>query len=112
MSVQRRISKARNKQLIGQEFAVLVEGPSAESDLLWQARLSTQAPEIDGVCYITDPGESELRAGQIRRMRIEEAHDYDLTGALVDDAPVEVLQPPAMFQILAPHSTPNALPHR
>ncbi len=112
MSLQRRISKARNKQLIGQEFAVLVEGPSPESDLLWQARLSTQAPEIDGVCYITDPGESELRAGQIRRMRIEEAHDYDLTGALVDQAPVEPVQPVALFQILAPHSTPNALPHR
>ena len=112
MSVQRRISKARNKQLIGQEFSVLVEGPSQESDLLWQARLSTQAPEIDGVCYITDPGESELRAGQIRRMRIEQAHDYDLTGALVDDAPMEAIQPAALFQILAPHSTPNALPHR
>jgi len=112
MSVQRRISKARNKQLIGQEFSVLVEGPSAESDLLWQSRLSTQAPEIDGVCYITDPGESALRAGQIRRMRIEEAHDYDLTGALVDEAPAEPVQPAALFQILAPHSTPNALPHR
>ncbi len=112
MSVQRRISKARNKQLIGREFSVLVEGPSQESDLLWQARLSTQAPEIDGVCYITDPGESELRPGQIRRMRIEEAHDYDLTGALVDDAPIENIQPAAPFQILAAHSTPNALPHR
>jgi len=26
-----------------------VEGLSAETDLLWEARLSTQAPEIDGV---------------------------------------------------------------
>ena len=117
MAVQRHISRARNKQLIGRVLSVIVEGPSQESDLLWQARLSTQAPEIDGVCYITDPGESELRPGQIRRMRIEEAHDYDLTGALVDDAPAEQAPLPgqallALFQILAPHSTPNALPHR
>ena len=112
MSVQRRISRTANKQLIGREFSVIVEGPSAESDLLWQARLSTQAPEIDGVCYISDPGESELRPGQIRRMRIEEAHDYDLTGALVDEAPIETVKPALLFQILAPHSTPNALPHR
>ena len=71
-------------QLIGREFPVLIEGPSADSDLVWQARLSTQAPEIDGVCYISDPGENPLRAGEIRTMRITEAHDYDLTGELVD----------------------------
>ena len=64
---------------------MLVEGPSAESDLLWQARLSSQAPEIDGVCFITDPGESPLHPGQFRRMRITKAHDYDLEGELVDN---------------------------
>ena len=70
---------------------VLVEGPSADSELVWQARLSTQAPEIDGVCYISDPGEAPLRAGEIRRMRITKAHDYDLTGELVGtpESPLE-----------------------
>jgi ribosomal protein S12 methylthiotransferase len=77
MALQRKISRARNRQLIGQELPVLVEGPSADSDLVWQARLSTQAPEIDGVAY--------MRSGEIRRMRITEAHDYDLTGELVDE---------------------------
>jgi ribosomal protein S12 methylthiotransferase len=85
MALQRKISRARNRQLIGQELPVLVEGPSADSDLVWQARLSTQAPEIDGVAYISDPGEHPLRSGEIRRMRITEAHDYDLTGELVDE---------------------------
>jgi len=84
MSLQRKISRARNRELIGREFAVLVEGPSADSELVWQARLATQAPEIDGVCYISDPGEHPLRAGEIRKMRITEAHDYDLTGELMD----------------------------
>ncbi len=84
MSLQRRISRERNRALIGRELPVLVEGPSADSELVWQARLSTQAPEIDGVCYISDPGEAPLRAGEIRRMRITEAHDYDLTGELID----------------------------
>jgi len=51
---------------------------------VWQARLSTQAPDIDGVCYISDPGEAPLRAGEFRRMRITKAHDYDLTGELLD----------------------------
>jgi ribosomal protein S12 methylthiotransferase len=87
MSLQRKISRARNRMLIGQELPVLVEGPSADSDLVWQARLSTQAPEIDGVCYISDPGDQPLRSGEIRKMRITKAHDYDLTGELIESAP-------------------------
>ena len=95
MSLQRKISRASNRALIGTEVPVLVEGPSADSELVWQARLSTQAPEIDGVCYISDPGDGPLEAGQIRRMRITEAHDYDLTGELVG---VQA-QPPRLVQI-------------
>jgi ribosomal protein S12 methylthiotransferase len=84
MALQRRISKQRNRKMIGQEIDVLVEGPSAETDLLWQARMSTQAPEIDGICYLNDFGDAAPRPGDIRRMRITEAHDYDLVGALID----------------------------
>jgi ribosomal protein S12 methylthiotransferase len=87
MALQRKISRAKNRELIGRELPVLVEGPSTDSELVWQARLATQAPEIDGVCYISDPGEQPLRSGEIRRLRVTEAHDYDLTGELVD-APV------------------------
>jgi ribosomal protein S12 methylthiotransferase len=82
--LQKKISKAANKALVGREFQVLIEGPSADSDLVWQARLPSQAPEIDGVCYITDPGEFPLTAGEFRRMKITKAHDYDLSGELVD----------------------------
>ncbi len=91
MALQRRVSQARNRKMIGQDVDVLVEGPSEETDLLWQARMSTQAPEIDGVCYINDFGHAPPRPGEIRRMRITEAHDYDLVGALE----------PEMFPILA-----------
>lgn len=83
MSTQRQISRAKNRELIGRELPVLIEGPSQDSELVWQARLSTQAPEIDGVCYIADPGEHPLRSGEIRTLRVTEAHDYDLTGELI-----------------------------
>ena len=96
MSLQKKISRARNRALVGHEFRVLVEGPTEESELVWQARLSTQAPDIDGVCYISDPGESPLRSGDIRTMRIVEAHDYELTGELID-APVQPRE--QLFQI-------------
>jgi ribosomal protein S12 methylthiotransferase len=87
MALQRRISKSRNRKMIGQELDVLIEGPSQETDLLWQARMSTQAPEIDGFCYVNDFAGAEPRRGEIRRMRITEAHDYDLIGTL--ESPTE-----------------------
>jgi len=100
MSIQRKISRARNRLLQGRQLDVLVEGPSKESDLVWEARLATQAPEIDGVCYISDPGESAPRPGEFRRMRIEKAHDYDLVGALVGDPEPADLRAPNPFRIL------------
>lgn len=119
MALQRKISRAGNQQLVGQEVPVLVDGPSTESELVWQARLATQAPDIDGVCYIADPGESAidgefpLTPGQFRMMRITKAHDYDLTGDLID-APRPAGAPfaaeaasPALIQI-----APSALPAR
>ena len=103
MAVQRRISRVRNRSLIGREVEVLLEGPSEETDLLWQARMSTQAPEIDGVCYVNDLGPSGARPGQIRRMRITAAHDYDLVGELTDTSCDEVPPPLAVnpFPILS-----------
>ena len=92
MSLQRKISRQSNRALVGRELPVLIEGPSADSDLVWQARLGTQAPEIDGVCYISDPGDHPLRPGEIRKMRITEAHDYDLTGMLTEAPRPQLVQ--------------------
>ncbi len=115
MALQRRISLRRNKLLIGSELPVLVEGPSKETDLLWEARLSTQAPEIDGVCYINDFGPGEPKPGEMRMLRVTEAHDYDLIGELVDapelgySRPAQAANP---FPILNMSSVPShAMPH-
>jgi ribosomal protein S12 methylthiotransferase len=83
MALQQRISRAKNRTMIGREIPVLVEGRSPETDLLWQGRLSTQAPEIDGAVLINDFDGSEPRPGQIRRLRVIEAHEYDLIGTLL-----------------------------
>jgi ribosomal protein S12 methylthiotransferase len=109
MALQRRISLARNRQLVGREFPVLIEGPSKETELLWEARLPTQAPEIDGVCLVNDFGPGDARPGEMRRLRVTEAHDYDLVGELVD-APEQLYSPAPQlarpFPILS--STPRA----
>jgi len=101
MAIQRHVSRKRNRELLGHEVDVLVEGPSRETDLLWEARLSTQAPEIDGICYINDFGDAPPRPGEIRRMRITETHDYDLVGGLIDSPDRSACaQKPTPFPIL------------
>jgi len=108
MAIQRRISRAINRKLVGKETPVLLEGPSRETELLWEARMMTQAPEIDGVCYVNDGGDAPMRAGQIRRMRVTEAHDYDVVGGLVDEPEPDAPAPgAALFQILRT-SSPEA----
>ena len=42
------------KTRIGSEAVVLVDGPSAEHELVLQGRLEGQAPDIDAVVYLTD----------------------------------------------------------
>jgi ribosomal protein S12 methylthiotransferase len=101
MAAQKKISRAKNRKLIGREFSVLLDGPSEESDLLWACRLPSQAPEIDGLCYVNDLGEGDAAPGQFRRLRVTEAHDYDLVGELIDPAPVHHAPMPEMFRILA-----------
>jgi ribosomal protein S12 methylthiotransferase len=83
MAIQRKISKKRNRGLVEQEIPVLVEGPSQQTDLLWEARMATQAPEIDGVCLINDFEGAPPEPGQIRPLRVTGAHDYDLVGTLL-----------------------------
>lgn len=117
MALQRKISKKLNRRLVGTEVPVLIEGRSPESDLVWQARMATQAPEIDGVCYIEDFGDEPPQAGQFRRMRITSAHDYDLKGDLVDAPPPQTAAPDANpFRILSASlvhgNEGTALPHR
>lgn len=84
MSVQRKIARRRNKALIGRELDVLVEGPSEEHELVMAGRHAGQAPEIDGQVYL---GGGEVERGQMRRVRITQAADYDLVGDVVDEAP-------------------------
>ena len=106
MAAQRKIAQARNRQLIGSEVTVLVEGVSKETDLLWETRMSTQAPEIDGVTLVNDFEGAEPKPGEMRRLRVTEAHDYDLVGTLLS-GPAEQVQPPPAFPLLQIQPNPN-----
>ena len=80
LGIQRKISKSHQQALVGKTLDVLIEGVSDETDLLLEGRYQGQAPEIDGKVYVN---RGEARAGEIVRVEVEQAGDYDLVGGIV-----------------------------
>jgi ribosomal protein S12 methylthiotransferase len=90
-------SRAGNKA----GFMALIEGPSKDNPLVWEARLEGMAPEIDGKLYLTDielPGGEVAEAGDVARVAISKADAYDLVGRVVEILPRPVT-----------HQSPNAV---
>jgi ribosomal protein S12 methylthiotransferase len=84
MKEQAKISRRRNRARVGETVRVIFEGESAESDLLWQGRMESQAPDIDGCVLINDAPESFIPAeGDFVNVLITDAHEYDLVGQIV-----------------------------
>ena len=84
MKEQAKIAKRKHNAMIGKTVTVMFEGESNESDLLWQGRMETQAPDIDGCVLINDAPEHFLPApGEMVNVLIEEAQEYDLVGRIV-----------------------------
>ncbi|MFZ1931158.1 MAG: 30S ribosomal protein S12 methylthiotransferase RimO [Candidatus Sulfotelmatobacter sp.] len=84
MGIQRHISKKKKKALVGQEFDLLLEGSSEETDLLMEGRTAMHAPEIDGKVFVNEfPAEAEPQPGEFYRCQIVEAHDYDLVAKVL-----------------------------
>jgi ribosomal protein S12 methylthiotransferase len=80
-ALQEKISLDYNSRLVGTAQPVLIEGVSDESDLLLQARLASQAPEVDG-CVLINKGFGKV--GEIVAARITEAHPHDLIGEIAE----------------------------
>ena len=70
------ISLEYNKEKVGKELEVLVE--EADEDGSYIGRTRYDAPEIDNSVIFTS--ERELKAGDIVRILVEDAFDYDLVG--------------------------------
>jgi len=70
MALQQKISLAKNKRWIGKELQVLIEGVG---DGVSIARSYRDAPEVDGVVIL----EKELRVGDLVRVKITAASEYD-----------------------------------
>jgi ribosomal protein S12 methylthiotransferase len=93
MALQKKISARKLKTRVGRSEIALLEGVAAESEMLWQARLEGMAPDIDGKVFVNDIFaanggvflEDDLpKQGDLVRLEITEAHDYDLVGRVTE----------------------------
>ncbi|GFO53117.1 ribosomal protein S12 methylthiotransferase RimO [Geomonas sp. Red276] len=81
MRTQARVSFKHNRTLVDSEEDVLVEGYSEETELLLKGRSSRQAPDVDGLVYITA---GNANVGDIVRLKITDSSDYDLIGEIIE----------------------------
>ena len=78
MAQQRGIVEAAHQARVGSRVRLVVDGPSPEHELVLRGRLSTQAPDIDPLVYLTECDPSTLSSGQFLEAEVVGARDYDL----------------------------------
>jgi ribosomal protein S12 methylthiotransferase len=88
MEIQQKISARKLRRYRGQRVTALVEGPSKDTPLVWEARVETMAPEIDGKLFLNDIEIIErgvtARHGDVVTAEITETHEYDLVGRVLE----------------------------
>src|SRR5712672_2304522 len=95
MAIQKKISREKYLRATrdasnDRGFTALVEGPSKDNPLVWEARLEGMAPEIDGKLYLTDielPSGEVAEAGDVARVEITKTDAYDLIGRVIEILP-------------------------
>jgi len=77
MKLQRNISGKLNASLLGSAVEVLIDEKVRGEKDRFLGRRYADAPEVDGVVYVTGKG---LKAGDFQKVRIVDTLEYDLVG--------------------------------
>ncbi len=80
MELQEEIIFDRNETLKGRELFVFIEGKVADENA-YIGRTYRDAPELDGYIFINT--DEELMTGDIAKVRVTGAYEYDLIGELL-----------------------------
>lgn len=78
MELQQQVSIRKLARKVGKEMLVLIDEVDEEGAT---GRSAADAPEIDGLVYLN--GETGLKPGDMVKVRIDEADEYDLWASLV-----------------------------
>ena len=98
--------------LVGTQVEVMIEGAAPESEMLLQARMPTQAQEIDGRVIINDLGDNEnanLTPGDFALVEITELAQQDLVAKLIK---VTKTASPALAGLTATIQNPKSVEAR
>ncbi|MGN0348169.1 MAG: 30S ribosomal protein S12 methylthiotransferase RimO [Roseburia sp.] len=80
MELQEEIIFDKNEEMKGRELFVFIEGKVADENV-YIGRTYRDAPDVDGYLFLhTD---EELMTGDIAKVRVTGAHEYDLIGELI-----------------------------
>ena len=82
MSIQKEISLAWNQRQLGYQMDVMIDRQHPEEPGVWLGRTFADAPEIDGLVFVTS--EKELTNGEIVTVEMVAAEAYDLVGVAID----------------------------
>lgn len=77
MAAQAEISADKLQEKVGRTLEVLVDDGQDE-DGFATARSYADAPEIDGLVHVEGPGTEALKSGDMVKVKIREADEYDL----------------------------------
>jgi ribosomal protein S12 methylthiotransferase len=79
MAVQAELRREANLDMRGEILEVLVDGPSGESEFLYDARHEGQAPEVDGRVIVCD---AIAQPGDLLRVKVIDAEAHDLVASV------------------------------
>lgn len=80
LRAQRKISRKHLRRFVGERLKVLIEGASSDAGYVFRGRSEFQAPEIDGVVYLSS-GKASI--GEFYWVEITSSYDYDLGGRMI-----------------------------
>lgn len=78
MELQQQVSVRKLARKVGQEMTIIIDEVDEEGAT---GRSAADAPEIDGLVYLN--GETSLKPGDMVKVRIDEADEYDLWASLI-----------------------------
>src|SRR5271166_2966472 len=105
MALQLKISREKLRSFRGRTETALVEGPSKDNPLVWEARLEGMAPDIDGKLYLTDIelADGEVATtGDVVKVEITKTDAYDLIGRVIEILPRPAIRPMPTVSAMPP----------
>lgn len=83
MEIQQAKAFAWNQSQVGRQWDVIIDRYIPEQEDAYIGRTAADAPDVDGVVYVTGQGGKRLRPGQVVSCEIVATEGYDLVGVAV-----------------------------